>query len=669
MTADATIDVEADDTIRVLLVDDNEQWARFLGEDLERYEDRLDVTVALSANEAMVALTDGDDRSVDCVVADYRMPQIDGLQLLERIREEHSLLPFILVTGAGSEEVASTAIEAGVTDYLVKTPETDQTRLLARRINAAYEQYELQRRLEESEQRYRTVTEQTHDGVAIVQDGKLSFVNDRFATLVGADRDDLHGRPFLESFIAPSDQEAVEEILTNPRSIGDHRLIEATLLTQGDDRRSCELAWSAVSLNEAPAVLLSIRDVTPRKRREERLARERELTHAIFDVLVTSPTRDALETAVVETLATDEMLVWIGEPDEEAVVPRTNSGESGDLEFLTDLTADDLAGEPTVVAARTGTVQTVEDMDELLPAAWRDRALEAGYRSAIAVPIVHESVTYAVLAVYYERTGAPDSIERELLRGIGDTVAFAMHHVEAHRSLGGSGLAEIELVAEERAHYLQSILASAREQTGAGAVTIEGTHAGSDDRVIQYLSVGKLDGEVLAAAAREHPAVERIEPIAESSERYQLTLVEPPLEFQLTNHGAAVEPTTVTATEATIRCRLPRRDQIAAIVSKIEPDDGTITVASIAERERPQTDSLDHRLLDLSQLTEKQSAALEAAIHHGYFERPREASASDIAERLEITHSTYLQHLRAGQRKLLQQLYDSTVADPDAPSP
>ncbi len=50
----------------------------------------------------------------------------DGIEFLEAVREGHRDLPFILYTGKGSEEVASDAISAGVTDYLQKGSGTDQ---------------------------------------------------------------------------------------------------------------------------------------------------------------------------------------------------------------------------------------------------------------------------------------------------------------------------------------------------------------------------------------------------------------------------------------------------------------------------------------------------------------------------------------------------------------
>jgi len=59
----------------VLLVDDNEEWAAFLAEDIEQCDPTMSVTVVGSANEAMLVLRECD--GVDCVVSDHRMPEVD----------------------------------------------------------------------------------------------------------------------------------------------------------------------------------------------------------------------------------------------------------------------------------------------------------------------------------------------------------------------------------------------------------------------------------------------------------------------------------------------------------------------------------------------------------------------------------------------------------------
>ncbi len=103
---------------------------------LKNENDRLRVETASNAENALERL---ESSTFDCVVSDYDMPERDGLDFLEALREDAPDLPFILFTGEGSEEVASDAISAGVTDYLQKEQGTGQYTVLANRVQNAVE--------------------------------------------------------------------------------------------------------------------------------------------------------------------------------------------------------------------------------------------------------------------------------------------------------------------------------------------------------------------------------------------------------------------------------------------------------------------------------------------------------------------------------------------------
>ena len=122
------------DAIRVLLTDDEPGLPETIAGHIEREHDDISVTTATSALEAVAAVR---AESFDCIVSDYQMPAISGLDFLTAIREEDTTIPFIVFTAKGSEEIASKAIATGVTDYVQKTAEADQYRTLADRIRRA----------------------------------------------------------------------------------------------------------------------------------------------------------------------------------------------------------------------------------------------------------------------------------------------------------------------------------------------------------------------------------------------------------------------------------------------------------------------------------------------------------------------------------------------------
>ena len=128
---------------QVLHIDDEPEFTDLSATFLEREDDTFSVETATSADSGLSII---DDRRPDCIVSDYNMPGMDGLEFLRAVREEYPELPFILFTGEGSESIASDAIASGVTDYLQKGAGSDRYKLLANRIrNAVQSRREAQR--------------------------------------------------------------------------------------------------------------------------------------------------------------------------------------------------------------------------------------------------------------------------------------------------------------------------------------------------------------------------------------------------------------------------------------------------------------------------------------------------------------------------------------------
>jgi two-component system OmpR family sensor kinase len=135
--------------VRVLHVDDEEQYAQLVADRLEAAGD-LSVATETTAADAIERL---EAEPFDCLLTDYRMPDVDGIELARRVRQNHPDLPVVLLTGKGSEAVASEAISAGVTDYFSKDPGDQQFDLLANRIETAAERYRAEQQLREERRR------------------------------------------------------------------------------------------------------------------------------------------------------------------------------------------------------------------------------------------------------------------------------------------------------------------------------------------------------------------------------------------------------------------------------------------------------------------------------------------------------------------------------------
>jgi DNA-binding response OmpR family regulator len=100
---------------RVLVVDDSQTQAMDVRLHLVRLG--FDVRIALSGAEALRLLEA--DRS-EIVLTDLVMPEMDGLELVRRVRAARPGVPVILMTGQGSEEIAVEALKQGAADYVPK---------------------------------------------------------------------------------------------------------------------------------------------------------------------------------------------------------------------------------------------------------------------------------------------------------------------------------------------------------------------------------------------------------------------------------------------------------------------------------------------------------------------------------------------------------------------
>ena len=120
--------------IRLLLVDDEPGLAESIAAHVERENEDIEVTVATSVLEAVTTL---DTEPFDCIISDYAMPAISGLDFLKAVREEDPDVPFIVFTSKGSEATASQAISTGVTDYVQKRVDADLYDDLVERVRTA----------------------------------------------------------------------------------------------------------------------------------------------------------------------------------------------------------------------------------------------------------------------------------------------------------------------------------------------------------------------------------------------------------------------------------------------------------------------------------------------------------------------------------------------------
>jgi PAS domain S-box-containing protein len=271
-------------TIHVLHVDDEPGFADMAAAFVEREDDRITVHTATSAAAGLEML---EEVAVECIVSDYEMPDRDGIEFLKSVREAHPALPFILYTGKGSEAVASDAISAGVTDYLQKEQGTDHYSILANRITNVVESYRSQRQLAERNRdlrRYKHMINSMEEAACIYDaDGRFVVVNEYLAEWYGTTPEALEGDEsnLIPSIRARADDDPYQALLDGRR---DELRDEIEGEFPGHGHAVLEYRLTPLHVDGVVEGVVSVaRDITDRKRREERLEQTTARLEALFE--------------------------------------------------------------------------------------------------------------------------------------------------------------------------------------------------------------------------------------------------------------------------------------------------------------------------------------------------------------------------------------------------
>jgi PAS domain S-box-containing protein len=305
--------------LQILLVEDSDNDALLLELALQRAGFTFKTHRVETPAQMSAAL---DAQPWDVVIADYVLPQFDGLGALAMVKGRGLDLPFIIVSGHINEDTAVAAMKAGAHDYVMKGNLARLAPAIDRELRES-EVRSAQRTSEKElweEQAFRGALETSiPSGIAVVDlNGTQTYVNRAFCGMVGWMETDLIGKRPPFDYWPPEEVENITTALAKVavgqcppgglelrlRHKDGHRFDALTLVTALKDSFDNVTGW-----------LSSITDITQRKQAEDALRRSHEeLEHRVCERTADlSAANDQLHAALVERRRLEHELLEITE--------------------------------------------------------------------------------------------------------------------------------------------------------------------------------------------------------------------------------------------------------------------------------------------------------------------------------------------------------------------
>jgi len=261
------------------------------------------------------------EQSWDIAFSDHSMPGFSSQDALAVVQEQGRDIPFVILSGAISEEEAVAAMQAGAVDYVRKDNLTRLIPVVERELRVAQERcarVQAESAQRESQSRKSAMLDSALDCIVTIDhEGTVFEWNPAAEKTFGLRRAEVIGRELAELIIPPALRERHRQGMKRSLSTGQSSIlgkrIEMTALRAGGTEFPVELSIARVVTPGPPIFTGFIRDITERKRAEEaaRLKEEQTIRHQTALLGLASRERSDFEVALKDILKTDALTLCV----------------------------------------------------------------------------------------------------------------------------------------------------------------------------------------------------------------------------------------------------------------------------------------------------------------------------------------------------------------------